>query len=84
MPQFQSSEIDDAKKRVREMQERTKQFSDTQQNDEIDLGKLNSLIELFSSLKGKDNTQLALFSLLSAMKEDCDKTLIMALLYILL
>ena len=84
MPQFQSNEIDDAKKRVREMQERTKQLSETPKDDEINLEQLKAMIELLAPLKSKDSTPLALFALLSAMKEEYDKTLILALIYILL
>ena len=78
------NEIDDAKKRVREMQERTRQYNDNDKTDELNLEQLKTMIDLLSSLKGKDTTQLALFALVYAMKEDCDKTLILALLYILL
>ncbi|MBE6719929.1 MAG: hypothetical protein E7571_04620 [Ruminococcaceae bacterium] len=83
MPQFSGSDIDDAKKRVREMQERTKQLADSPK-EEINTEQLSALIELLSPLKNKDITPLALFALISAIKEDCDKTLLLALIYILL
>ena len=83
MAQFSGSEIDDAKKRVREMQERTRQLSEAPK-EEINLDILKALIELLAPLKDKSTTPLALVALLSAMKEDCDKTLLLALLYILL
>ncbi len=83
MAQFSGSEIDDAKKRVREMQERTRQYSEGER-DEVNIDALKSLIELLSPLKEKSITPLVLVSLISAMKEECDKTLLLALLYILL
>ena len=66
------------------MQERTKQLSETPKDDEINLEQLKAMIELLAPLKSKDSTPLALFALLSAMKEEYDKTLILALIYILL
>jgi hypothetical protein len=83
MPQFNTNEIDDAKKRVREMQERTKQYADTGR-EELNVDALKSMIDLLMPLKSKDNTPLALLALVSALKEGEDKTLILALLYILL
>ena len=83
MPQFNTNEIDDAKKRVREMQERTKQYADTGR-EEPNVDALKSMIDLLMPLKSKDNTPLALLALVSALKEGEDKTLILALLYILL
>ncbi len=84
MAQFTGNDIDEAKKRVREMQERTKQFSDSDRGDEPDFEKLKAYIDLLAPLKSKDTAPLALFTLISAMKDDCDKTLLLALLYILL
>ncbi|MBR0413093.1 MAG: hypothetical protein IJI47_05965 [Eubacterium sp.] len=78
------NEIDDAKKRVRDMQERTKQYSDRAETNEIDVDQLKTMIDLLSSLKSKKTTPLALFALISAIQDGCDKTLILALLYILL
>ncbi|MBE6817173.1 MAG: hypothetical protein E7520_05675 [Ruminococcaceae bacterium] len=83
MPQFNTNEIDDAKKRVREMQERTKQYADAGR-EELNVDALKSMIDLLMPLKSKDNTPLALLALVSALKEGEDKTLILALLYILL
>lgn len=83
MPQFNTNEIDDAKKRVREMQERTKQYADAGR-EELNVDALKSMIDLLMPLKSKDNAPLALLALVSALKEGEDKTLILALLYILL
>ena len=84
MPQFSGNEIDEAKKRVREMQERTRHLADTDKSDELDAEQLIMLIDLLQPLKSKDTTPLTLFALISAMKENCNKTLILALIYILL
>ena len=85
MAQFQNSDIDDAKKRVREMQEKTRQFSQAAGDNTFSAEKLMGYIELLTPLKSREGiTPLALFTLVSAMKEDCDKALILAIFYILL
>ncbi|MBR3149516.1 MAG: hypothetical protein IKF64_05030 [Eubacterium sp.] len=83
MAQFTTNDIDDAKKRVRDMQERTRQYSEAAK-DEVNLEALKALIDILTPMKEKELTPLMLISLISAMRDECDKTLILALLYILL
>ena len=83
MPQFSTGDIDDAKKRVREMQERTKQYSDTSR-EELNADALKSMIDLLAPLKSKEMSPVALVALISALRDNYDKTLILALIYILL
>lgn len=83
MPQFSTGDIDDAKKRVREMQERTKQYSDTSR-EELNPDALKSMIDLLAPLKSKEMSPVALVALISALRDNYDKTLILALIYILL
>ncbi len=83
MPQFSGSEIDEAKKRVREMQERTKNVTD-KNAEKLDFDKLKSLIDLLTPLKENERDPLTLIALVSALKDNADTTLILALIYILL
>ncbi len=83
MPQFSGSEIDEAKKRVREMQERTKNVTE-KGTQTLDFDKLKSLIDLLTPLKEKERDPLTLIALVSALKDNADTTLILALIYILL
>ena len=83
MPQFSAGDIDDAKKRVREMQERTRQLSETGR-EELNADALKAMIELLAPLKSKEFTPLTLAALASALQNNDDKTVILALLYILL
>ncbi len=83
MPQFSGSEIDEAKKRVREMQERTKNVTD-KNAEKLDFDKLKSLIDLLTPVKEKERDPLTLIALVSALKDNADSTLILALIYILL
>ncbi|MBQ8980064.1 MAG: hypothetical protein IJ077_00460 [Eubacterium sp.] len=83
MPQFSGSEIDEAKKRVREMQERTKNVTD-KNAEKLDFDKLKSLIDLLTPLKDNERDPLTLIALVSVLKDNADTTLILALIYILL
>ncbi|MBR1531468.1 MAG: hypothetical protein IJ643_05365 [Eubacterium sp.] len=83
MPQFSGSEIDEAKKRVREMQERTRNVTD-KNAEKLDFDKLKSLIDLLTPLKENERDPLTLIALVSALKDNADTTLILALIYILL
>ncbi|MBR2278014.1 MAG: hypothetical protein IJ872_02265 [Eubacterium sp.] len=83
MPQFSGSEIDEAKKRVREMQERTRNVAE-KGTQTLDFDKLKSLIDLLTPLKENERDPLTLIALVSALKDNADTTLILALIYILL
>ena len=83
MPQFSGSEIDEAKKRVREMQERTKNVTD-KNAEKLDFDKLKSLIDPLTPLKDNERDPLTLIALVSVLKDNADTTLILALIYILL
>ncbi len=85
MQQFSNSEIDEAKKRVRDMQQRTRApESGAEKTEEFDLPLFESLVQVLSPLKSGDKmTPLALLTLLAALKENDNKTLLMALIFIL-
>lgn len=83
MPQFSGNEIDEAKKRVREMQERTRNVAE-KGTQTLDFDKLKSLIDLLTPLKENERDPLTLIALVSALKDNADTTLILALIYILL
>ena len=83
MPQFSGSEIDEAKKRLREVQERTKNVTD-KNPEKLDFHKLKTLIDLLTPLKDNERDPLTLIALVSVLKDNADTTLILALIYILL
>ncbi|MBQ8077274.1 MAG: hypothetical protein IJ235_02715, partial [Eubacterium sp.] len=50
----------------------------------LDFDKLKSLIDLLTPLKDNERDPLTLIALVSALKDNADTTLILALIYILL
>ena len=85
MAQFSTNEIDEAKRRVQDMQSRAKQLSNTEDEGELNVEKLRLYIELFTPMIQKDgNLASVLLSILMSKNQEVDKMLLLAILFILL
>ncbi|MBQ7202405.1 MAG: hypothetical protein IJS03_00140 [Eubacterium sp.] len=85
MAQFGTNEIDEAKRRVQDMQSRAKNLTNTEDDGELNCEKLKLYIELFTPLAKKDKDLAAvMLSLFLSKNQEVDKMLILALLFILL
>lgn len=93
MSDFSSNDINEAKKRVREMRDRARGVVESAPNDKLPeilpkpkpkANEIGGIGEIFSSLLSSEDSSLILALVLILSRENADNTLIMALLYILL
>lgn len=92
MADFSSNDINEAKRRVREMQQRAREYTNDTASEQNDLPindvtpqqKGNIIGDIFGNLSSSNDSSLILAIILILSREKADNMLILALLYILL
>lgn len=87
MPDFSTNDVNEAKRRVREMQSRAREYVNEPEIHQNDVNEVNSVLNLgdsLGSLFSSSDSALILAIILILSREGADNMLILALLYILL